>query len=155
MICWCYDVLTLIENALTGQTAARPLFTPCVKRVRNGSFYFKNLFLETFRGLVQRNFPLYRPTPSTGVGIRPCGWLRGQAADGLATSGEGSPQRQRMEPDSRPALSHGPEEAMLPSGPNVGQCLDGNADTDLISVFLSNLKTRWTNVRIPLNSSSW
>jgi len=50
MICWCYDDLTLIENALTGQTAARPLFTPCVKRVRNGSFYFKNLFSRHFAG---------------------------------------------------------------------------------------------------------
>jgi len=34
-----------------------PLFTTCVKRGRNGSFYFKNRFLDTFRGLEKRDLP--------------------------------------------------------------------------------------------------
>ena len=32
-----------------------------------------------------------------------------RAADGLATSDAGKPQRQRLEPESQPALSHGPK----------------------------------------------
>ena len=32
-----------------------------MKRGRNGSFYFKNLFLDTLWGLEKRDFPLYPP----------------------------------------------------------------------------------------------
>ena len=62
---------------LPAQQPREPLFTTCVKRIRNGSFCFKNLFLAPFRGLEKRDFPGYRPAPGIRVGIRPCGWLRG------------------------------------------------------------------------------
>ena len=45
-----------------------PLFTTCVKRRRNRSFYFKNRFLDTFRGFEKRNFPEYPPR------VRQSGW---------------------------------------------------------------------------------
>ena len=69
---------------LPAQQPREPLFSTCVKRGRNGSFYFKNLFLDTLRWLVQPNFPLYPPVPGIGVGIRPCGWLRGARVAGAA-----------------------------------------------------------------------
>ena len=44
---------------LPAQQPREPLFTTCVKRGRNGSCYFKNLFLAPFRGLEKRDFPEY------------------------------------------------------------------------------------------------
>ena len=69
---------------LPAKQPREPLFTTCVKRGRNGSFYFKNLFLDPFRGLEKRDFPGYRPAPGIRVGIRPRGWLRGARVVGAA-----------------------------------------------------------------------
>ena len=91
MICWCYDDLTLIENALTGQTAARPLFTPCVKRVRDGSFYFKNLFSRHFAGALNAPSCVQAAWLCRGVKGLKCSWAVRSAStsrrEGQKTSG--------------------------------------------------------------------
>ena len=73
---------------LPAQQPREPLFTTCVKRGRNRSFYFKNLFLDAIPGAREAGFPRVsttRPAFGLGSGLAVdywCPWVLKQALKG-------------------------------------------------------------------------